>query len=266
MNKAKSAQHKRSKWRRNGANGWRNNGATANNGSANHWDGINSKRLRHIGNLKRSLGSAGETDRKFREMIDALPAAVYTTDAKGRLTNFNQACVELSGRVPELGTDKWCVSWKLFYPDGRRMPHGECPMAIALKTGRVIRGAEAIAERPDGSRIWFTPYPTPLRDTRGRIVGVINMLVDITERREAERQIQESEERLRAIIEQSAIGVARIDLNGKILFANPAFCKIVGYSEEELRKKTVAQLTHPDDRGAAGAVIDRLRNGRTPLE
>src|SRR6185437_12381176 len=79
-------------------------------------------------------------------------------------------------------------TWKLYYPDGTRMPHHECPMAIALKEGRTIRGAEAIAERPDGSRIWFTPYPVPLRDSVGNIVGGINMLVDITEskRREAD--------------------------------------------------------------------------------
>ena len=133
MNKTKNGQHKRSERRRNGANGWHRNGATPRNRGANHSGGIDSKRLRHIGNFKLSEKSTRETDRKFREMIDALPAAVYTTDANGRLTHFNQACVELSGRVPELGTDRWCVSWKLFYPDGRRMPHGQCPMAIALK-------------------------------------------------------------------------------------------------------------------------------------
>ena len=106
--------------------------------------------------------------RRFRQMIDALPAAIYTTDAEGRLTHFNPACVEFSGRTPELGTDHWCVTWKLYYPDGRPMPHDECPMAIALKEGRIIRGAEAIAERPDGTRIWFTPYPTPLFDDDGQ--------------------------------------------------------------------------------------------------
>jgi len=125
---------------------------------------------------------------RFREILDALPAAIYTTDAEGNLTYYNPACIELSGRRPTLGSDRWCVTWKLYYPDGTRMPHHECPMAVALKEGRTIRGAEAIAERPDGSRIWFTPYPVPLRDSVGNIFGGINMLVDITEskRREAD--------------------------------------------------------------------------------
>jgi signal transduction histidine kinase len=64
-------------------------------------------------------------------------------------------------------------------------------MAIALKEGRAVRGVEAIAERPDGTRVWFEPYPTPLRDSEGSIVGGINMLVDITERKQAEDALQQ---------------------------------------------------------------------------
>src|SRR4051794_35642293 len=68
------------------------------------------------------------------------------------------------------------------------MQHDECPMAVALKEGRPIRDAEAVAERPDGTRVPFIPFPTPLRDESGNVVGAINMLVDISERREAETQ------------------------------------------------------------------------------
>ena len=53
------------------------------------------------------------------DIFDALPAAIYTTDAEGRVTSFNKACVSFSGRIPELGTDRWCVTWKLFGPTGR---------------------------------------------------------------------------------------------------------------------------------------------------
>jgi two-component sensor histidine kinase len=61
-------------------------------------------------------------------------------------------------------------------------------MAIALKEGRAIRNTEAVAERPDGTRVPFIPFPTPLRDASGKVVGAINMLVDISERRQAETQ------------------------------------------------------------------------------
>jgi PAS domain S-box-containing protein len=147
---------------------------------------------------------ARESDQRFRAMIDALPAAIYTTDANGKITHFNPACVEFCGRTPTLGSDQWCVTWKLFYPDGRPMPHDECPMATSLKEGRVVRGAEAIAERPDGKRIWFQPYPTPLFDDSGQLMGGINMLVDITERKRAEVRIQSDADALTKLNELSS--------------------------------------------------------------
>jgi PAS domain S-box-containing protein len=140
--------------------------------------------------MEEALGSMGGLDeRHLRALIDALPTAVYTTDAQGRLTHFNPACIEFSGRVPELGSDHWCVTWKLYHADGRRMPHDECPMAITLREQRPVRGERAIAERPDGTRIWFEPHPTPLFDDSGALIGGVNMLVDITDRVRSERAL-----------------------------------------------------------------------------
>jgi PAS domain S-box-containing protein len=130
----------------------------------------------------------GEREVLHRDILNALPAAIYTTDADGKITFYNEACVDFSGRRPVIGEDSWCVTWKLFHMDGRPLPHDECPMAVALKEGREVRGAEAIAERPDGSRVMFTPYPTPLRDAEGKLVGAVNMLVDITDRKAGEER------------------------------------------------------------------------------
>lgn len=212
-----------------------------------------------ITDRQRAEETVRENERRFREMIDALPAAVYTTDAKGRLTHFNQACVELSGRVPELGTDKWCVSWKLYYPDGRRMPHSECPMAIALKTGRIVQGAEAIAERPDGSRIWFTPYPTPLRDACGRIVGGINMLVDITERKRAETDSM----RLAAVVRFSHDAIAAKNLNGIITDWNQSAERIFGYKAKEIVGKSVLMLIPKDRQSEETEILGKIRHGES---
>jgi PAS domain S-box-containing protein len=117
---------------------------------------------------KRAEAAVLNSEHRLRELINALPAAIYTTDAEGRITMFNEAAVKFSGRVPQLGTDSWCVSWKLFWPDGTPLPHDQCPMAMTLKQGRPVRGYEAIAERPDGTRVHFVPYPKPLYDTAGK--------------------------------------------------------------------------------------------------
>jgi PAS domain S-box-containing protein len=130
-----------------------------------------------------------ERARRFRDLLEALPAAVYTTDAAGRVTFYNQAAVELWGVRPELGTSAWCGSWRLYWPDGRPMRHDECPMAVAVKENRPIRGGEAVAERPDGTRVPFLAYPTPLRDASGALVGAVNMLLDVTDRRQSEERL-----------------------------------------------------------------------------
>ncbi|WP_129793795.1 PAS domain S-box protein [Sphingosinicella sp. CPCC 101087] len=142
--------------------------------------------MQDVTDRKRMQDEIRANERRLRELLEALPAAVYTTDAEGRITFYNQAAVEMAGREPVLGSDEWCVTWKLYHPDGKPLPHDQCPMAVALRENRAVRGGEAVAERPDGSRVPFIPYPTPLRDAEGRLVGAINMLVDITERKEAE--------------------------------------------------------------------------------
>ena len=97
---------------------------------------------------KSAVTIQGEAQFWWRDLVRALPAAIYTTDARGRITFYNAAAAELWGSHPEIGKSEWCGSWKLYWPDGTPLPHDECPMAVALKTGRAVRGVEAVAERP----------------------------------------------------------------------------------------------------------------------
>src|SRR5690349_3274213 len=154
--------------------------------------------------VDRHLGSTASSEawRYFGRLLELLPAAVYTTDADGRITSYNEAAVELAGHRPELGRDLWCVSWRLRRPDGTLLPHDECPMAIALREDRPVTGVEVIAERPDGTLVNLLPHPMPLHDDSGALIGAVNMLVDITERKRAEETTRQLNEALEQRVEQ----------------------------------------------------------------
>ena len=134
----------------------------------------------------------------FQQVLNELPAAIYVTDRDGTITYFNEACIELAGRKPEIGVDKWCVTWRLFTAEGEFLPHDQCPMAVAIREKRPIRDVEAVAERPDGKKIVFVPFPTPLFDDQGDFRGAVNLLVDVTEQRKPE-YLKDQAERCRRL-------------------------------------------------------------------
>jgi PAS domain S-box-containing protein len=146
--------------------------------------------------LDTALAALGD-QADWRPVLDELPVPIYTADVEGAVTYWNRACVDLAGREPQLGRDRWCVTWKLYTTAGEFMPHDQCPMAQAIKEQRTVRESVAIAERPDGSRVAFMPYPTPLFDESGSMTGAVNMLIDVTD--EQSEALVEQAERCRRL-------------------------------------------------------------------
>ena len=138
----------------------------------------------------------------FRRLLGSLPAAIHTTDTDGRITYCNQVAVDLWGVRPELGKDKCSDLGRLYYADGTLVPLDECPTKLCLTGRQATRGREALFERPDGARIPIIPYPAPLTDERGEVVGIVSMKLDISERKRAETRLAERN--------------AQLDLAGKI--------------------------------------------------
>jgi PAS domain-containing protein len=118
--------------------------------------------------------------------LEQIPAAAYATDKNGFITYFNSSCPEFTGRAPQVGEDRWCVTWKLYTNDGIFLPHASCPMADAIHSKQPVRGVTAVAERPDGTRVAFAPLPFPIVGEDGELTGAINVLVDVTKERIAE--------------------------------------------------------------------------------
>jgi len=127
-------------------------------------------------------------DSEFHRLLETLPAGAYTCDADGLITYFNAHAIELWGRAPKLNDpiDRFCGSFRLFAADGTPIPHAECWMAWALRTEKALNGLEIVIERPDGQRRTVLAHANPIRDGSGKVLGAVNVLVDITDRKHAE--------------------------------------------------------------------------------
>jgi PAS domain S-box-containing protein len=201
--------------------------------------------------------SPHELNWRASELLQALPVAVYTTDADGVITAYNDAAVELWGTRPVIGTDRWCGSFRLLWPDGAPMEHGDCPMGVALRENREVRGEQAIAERPDGTRVPFLAFPTPLHDASGRLIGGVNTLVDLT----AQNRGREAQQRLAAIVASSHDAIVSKDLNGIVTSWNEGAQALFGYRPEEIIGKSITILIPPDRQQEEPLILSRIRAG-----
>jgi len=210
-----------------------------------------------VTDLERTRNELKQQDRTYHQILDGLPVAIYTTDQDGKITYFNRAAADLAGRQPRIGKDKWCVTFKLFTADGKQLPHDECPMAIALKENRPVRNQQAVAQRPDGSFFPFLPYPTPLQDEHGNLIGAVNMLLDLTDRQRAE----EVRQHLSAIVESSFDAIVSKDLNTIIKSWNHGAERLFGYTADEAIGQSVIMLIPDNHQDEEPRILERIRRG-----
>ncbi len=159
------------------------------------------------------------------DIINLLPAAVYTCDVEGRIIAFNEAAATLWGRRPEIGKDLWCGSWKIFRTDGTPLLLDACPMAVCLREKRPVLGEEIIIERPDGRRLNIYPHPSPIYGPDGKMVAAVNMLVDVTDIKIKERKLKESETKYRLLAESLEAKV--VDRTFKLQHSDERYYKMI---------------------------------------
>ena len=149
---------------------------------------------------------------QFRSLLDKLPAGGYTCDPDGLITHFNEHAVKLWGRAPKLNdpVDRFCGSFKLFATDGSPITHDACWMAKALQTGEEYNGEEIIIERPDGRRLTVLAHANPIYDDTGELVGAVNVLVDITDRIQAEKVLRGARDELAKMVSERTAELTKL--------------------------------------------------------
>jgi PAS domain S-box-containing protein len=202
------------------------------------------------------------SEERYRTLFDLVPVAVYTCDADGIIQEYNRRAVELWGHEPGRNGEesRFCGSYRIYHPDGRPMPHEECPMARALRGEKLTpKDLEIIVERSDGEKRYVIPAPRVVTDERGNIVGAINCLFDITERKRAETAAM----RLVAVVQSSRDAIATKNLDGIITNWNQSAERILGYKPKEIIGKSILTLIPKDRQSEEREILRKIRRGES---
>src|SRR6202048_3425847 len=217
------------------------------------WYGTNTD----IEDRKRAEDALRSHEENLRLLVDTIPGHIVTTTPTGEIELLNRRVLEYFDKTPEE-----LVNWRssdAIHPDDLALTIAA--LTRAIQTGEPYEREHRL-RRADGAYRWFHTRGLALRDKEGRIVRWYLLPIDVDDRRRAEEALRKSEERWRSVFENSAIGVALTDLNGRFLATNHVFQTMVGYTEEELRAVYFLDSTREDYREANWALITELLEGK----
>jgi PAS domain S-box-containing protein len=200
------------------------------------------------GRVYRIAGSHEDiTDRKNAEeelaqerhllhtLMDNLPDAIYFTDTTPRFIRANKALTDLMGLDdPAQAVGKTYFD---YFPEEVARLFTEVDLEI-IRTGHPIVAKERPAPRRDGRIIWFSTTKMPLRDREGNIIGLFGVSRDITQRKQEEIALRESEERYRSVIAAMQDGIVLLDADGSIRACNASAERILGLSADQMMGRT----------------------------
>jgi PAS domain S-box-containing protein len=208
---------------------------------------------------KRAEEALRESEARLARLAHAVESTaemICITDMEDRFTFANPAFLkgygyteaEILGKTPAV----------LFSPQN--------PAALL---GEILKGTraggwngEVIDRRKDGTDFPISLGTSQIRNSEGEVIGLIGVARDITERKRAEVVLRESEEKFRTLFESAPIGMALHDARGKYVQTNQAYQRMLGYTDEELRRLSVRRITHPDDVGEGQRFFEEFRDGK----
>lgn len=127
--------------------------------------------------------------------------------------------------------------------NGRELTDEKLPLQTAVREARAVEPQEIEVRLPSGRNWLMEASAAPIFAPDGRLLGGVAVTVDITERKRSLDALRASEERFRLLFETSRDGIVAVDMSGRILEANPAYQKMLGYSLDELKRLTYRDLT-----------------------
>jgi formate hydrogenlyase transcriptional activator len=203
------------------------------------------------------------SEERIRLILDSATEAICGCDSEGTCLFSNNSAARMLGfRDPAelVGKDLHSTVHHT-RKDGSPYPLEECPIYLGFQKGESVHRDDEVYWRKDGTS-FPVEYWSHAVVREGRTLGAVITFMDITERKQAEAALRKSEERWRSVYENSAIGVALTDLNGRFLAVNRAYEKMLGYAEEELRKLTFLEITEEDYRDANWELVSELLEGK----
>ncbi len=224
--------------------------------------------------LTASEAAIKESERRLTDIINFLPDATLVIDKEGKIISWNKALEEMTGVAADTMLGKGDHEYSIpFY--GERRP---ILIDLVFDDNEEIRKKYSFVQRDGdkffseiyiqrlfggkGAYLWF--IVAPLYDSKGTVIGAIETIRDITNRKQAEDALQKSEEQFRTVFEKGKHGMVMVDEKFRFLTINPMFCTMLGYSKEELLTKSFTDITHPDYVSSDISHLHQLSAGEIP--
>lgn len=221
--------------------------------------------LRDITRRTQAREALRESEERYRSMITAMQEGIIFQDADGVILTCNASAERMLGLSADqmMGRTLLDPRWQAIHEDGSPFPGETHPAMVTLRTGQSLSNVVMGVHKPDGARLWLSVNSQPLFHAgESSLYGVVVTFSDITDRRQAELALRESEARYRALVDSSIDGIFLTAPDGRILAANAAACQILGRTEEEICQVDRGGVVDISDPRLAVALEERQRTGK----
>src|SRR6266498_4216161 len=202
-----------------------------------------------------------QSEERFAQFMQYLPGLAWIKDVQGRYVFANAAAEKAFATSRDELYGK--TDTDVFAPEVAAQFKKNDDLALTEAKG--IQVVETLVQ--DDEVVHYslvTKFPIPGVDGKPALIG--GTAFDVTEQRQMENALRESEERYRALVNQATAGIVRKDAEGRLMFVNDAFCEMLGYSAAELKEKTMWQITHPEDVSENRRLYNRLMTEGVPFQ